>query len=234
MTAPINLMVDFLFVEVLSAPTIDSLKKESSKSSSIGRVLGQASKMARHASVVVSKNALSTLNRLGDMTSKSTKSTESTESNNWSELISTTRVIPPRTKEAHDEAVECANDVINNAKSRLEDRSRLTKSRHEAFLKFQKSHKSDQHRRRTEIPTKPSETRPSLLLNRLSTIFKPSSSFSSSSSSLKNNNNKKKVNGVSMMEMNTNSLFDQLSDDINQQRRLLKKSQQEVFDNLWG
>ena len=231
MTAPINLMVDFLFVEVLSAPTIDSLKKESSKSSSIGRVLGQASKMARHASVVVSKNALSTLNRLGDMTSKSTKSTES---NNWSELISTTRVIPPRTKEAHDEAVECANDVINNAKSRLEDRSRLIKSRHESFLKSQKSHKSDQHRRRTEIPTKPSETRSSLLLNRLSTIFKSSSSFSSSSSSLNNNNNNKKVNGVSMMEMNTNSLFDQLSYDINQQRRLLKRSQQEVFDNLWG
>jgi hypothetical protein len=30
------------------------------------------------------------------------------------------------------------------------------------------------------------------------------------------------------------SVFHQLADDINQQRKLLKRSQQEAFDNVWG
>lgn len=177
MTAPVNLIVDFLFVEVLSAPTIDSLKKESKSSSSpssIQRVFPQASKIIRKASVA----SINTLNKLGNLKSKSNSNSNS---DNWTELISTTRVIPPRTREAHNEAVECANDVISNAKSRLEDRSRMTKSRHETFLKSHTNHKSNQHRRRTDIPTRTSGIRSSsFLLTRLSSILRlPSLSVAS-------------------------------------------------------
>lgn len=241
MTAPVNLIVDFLFVEVLSAPTIDSLKKESKSSSSpssIQRVFPQASKIIRKASVA----SINTLNKLGNLKSKSNSNSNS---DNWTELISTTRVIPPRTREAHNEAVECANDVISNAKSRLEDRSRMTKSRHETFLKSHTNHKSNQHRRRTDIPTRTSGIRSSsFLLTRLSSILRlPSLSVDENNNNTNNTNNHnnntniningRKVN-MSLMEKSVDGVFEQLSYDINQQRRLLKRSQQEVFDNLWG
>lgn len=258
MTAPVNLIVDFLFVEVLSAPTIDSLKKESKSSSSpssIQRVFRQASKIIRKASVA----STNTLNKLGNLKSNSNSNSKSnsnsnsksnSNSDNWTELISTTRVIPPRTREAHNEAVECANDVISNAKSRLEDRSRMTKSRHETFLKSHTNHKSNQHRRRTDIPTRTSGIRSSsFLLTRLSSILRlPSLSVGENNTNTDTNHNNnnhnnntntniningRKVN-MSLMEKSVDGVFEQLSYDINQQRRLLKRSQQEVFDNLWG
>lgn len=225
MTAPVNLVVDFLFVEILSAPTVDSLKKESRSSTSqsrIQKVIGQASKMVRKASVA-SMNTLNNLGKLGNLNSNSPK----TESDNWTELISTTRVIPPRTREAHDEAVECANDVISNAKNRLEDRSRLTKQRHEKFLRSHSSQKSER-RRKTEVPVSNNRTsgvRSSFFSRQLPSMLRLPSSVVENGSNGNNNG---------LMEMSTESLFEQLTNDINQQRRLLKRSQQEVFDNLWG
>lgn len=183
-TAPVNLVVDFLFVDILSAPTIDSLKKESSSrlsSSGLGNMFRRASTAVRKMSVV-SKNAFSRLRGDSEI------------------LMTTTRVIPPRTKEAHDEAMECANDVIELARSRQDHRMKSINIRHSEF----QAKKSERYRK------------------------------GAISKTLKNTTPHPEADNSENVHEKVESLFSQLSNDITQQRKMLKRSQQEMFDNLWG
>jgi hypothetical protein len=225
LTAPVNLIVDFLFVEVISAPTADSLKKESLSSSRlVSRSFAQAfrggaSDAANKAPKTKSKSKSKATNHLGRE--------ESRKSENWTDMITTTRVIPPRTREAHDEAMECANAVIEDAKSRQDRRLTQTKSRHEAFST--RFHKSIRYRntQKTQVSRSGSEG-------------SWSSSLFSSRSRIRNVNPNGNGNGTGNGDVDPNDLVDvesvfrQLTDDINQQRKLLKRSQQEAFDSVWG
>ena len=203
LTAPVNLVVDFLFVEVISAPTIDSMKKEKSHSptsSSVQTVIRRAAHVVRKMSVVSHE-------MLNQFTPKRS------QSETWSDLISTTttRVIPPRTKEAHDEAAECVNEVITTAKSRIDSRNTSMKSRYDSYMESHRKPDRDRNRRPTEeVPTSTTTT----------SILRPS--FTSPISS--------KVKVKSDVEIS----FQQLTFQINQQRKLLKRSQQDGFDTIWG
>ena len=230
MTAPVNLIVDFLFVEVISAPTVQSLKKESSLSSSrfasraFAQVFGGATDAVRKVSAISKTRAKTTCPPLP----LSTVGRESRKSESWTDIasITTTRVIPPRTREAHDEAMECANDVIEDAKSRQDRRLAQMQSRHEVFAT--RSSKSIRSRQ-----TQKSQASPSVG-SRGSTFFF-SSSLSGSRSRVGNGNGS--GNGHvdhADAAVDVDPIFRQLTEDINQQRKLLKRSQQEAFDNLWG
>lgn len=221
LTAPVNLIVDFLFVEVISAPTVQSLKKESSShftSSAFGQVLRRASSAVSRVSVA-SKNTLRKLRRESESIS-----------DNWIDMIATTRVIPPRTREAHEEAMECANDVIEVAKSRQDRRSTLMKSKHEEFAR---SHKSDRSRRHqtpqaSKGPPSSSSSRSSQRTRKSSWLMKSVGGVGNADKDEQQQQQQKQDDA----EMA--SLFQQLTYDIDQQRKLLKRSQQDVFDNLWG
>jgi hypothetical protein len=199
-----------LFVEVISAPTADALKKESSSrlgSSALGRVFHGAKDAVRKMSVV-SKNTLSQFR-------KGSKS----RSDDWTDIITTTRVVPPRTKEAHDEAIDCAQDVIETAKSRQERRSSLMKSRHDEFARSQSQKAEGRHRK---------STRDSKIKHGKQTPISPVSRSRSRLSWLA-----KKGHNVTEV-VDVDPLFEQLTHDINAQRKLLKRSQQDGFDFLWG
>lgn len=194
LTAPVNLIVDFLFVEVISAPTVESLKKESLSSRVNSTAFAQVLRGAAHA-----VRKVSTI-------SKTTPAHQSRKSENWTGMITTTRVIPPRTREAHDEAMECANDVIEDAKLRQDRRLTQTKSRHEKYAA--KSQKSIRFRQKVQVSNSGS---------RGSSIFRIGNGPVDSAETV-----------------DVEPIFRQLTDDINLQRKLLKSNQQEAFDYLWG
>ncbi len=206
LTAPVNLLVDFLFVEIISAPTMDSLKKEQSSlmENSVRKVIGRASTVVRKMSVV-SQSMMKHIQKKTD--SESTLRLEvSDKPDSWKNLISTTRVIPPRTKEAHAEAAECVNDVVSSAKSRMETRNTLMKSRYDSYVG---SHHKIGRQRRTEVEVIPTST-------------------------LLRTHQRERNKSISNVKVDVDGLFERLTFHVNQQRKLLKRSQQDGFDQMWG
>ena len=201
LTAPVNLIVDFLFVEVISAPTMESLKKESLASRANSTAFTQVLQGDAHAVRKVSA------------ISKTIPAHQSRKSENWTGMITTTRVIPPRTREAHDEAMECANDVIEDAKLRQDHRLTQTKSRHEKYAA--KSLQSNRLRQKVQGSVTSG--------SRISSILRVGNG---------DGDGRGPVDSTETVDVEV--IFRQLTDDINLQRKLLKRNQQEAFDYLWG
>lgn len=101
LTAPINLLIDFLFIDILSAPTIESLNK--------------VEKIEERAKIRVGVNR----NRI-ERTTSNTSSQSNEMTNNTSKIIipldfnfKETRVLPPQTHEAQFFASVTSVEVIS-------------------------------------------------------------------------------------------------------------------------
>lgn len=156
--------------------------------------------MLRQASNAVLKVSAMSMNALSKLPTKSRS------------IITTTRVIPPRTREAHDEAMECANDVIEIAKHRQDRRATLLKVQHTEFARSSAT-RSDRYHRKTSNPK----------------TFEPNS-FNVFPSLW----NVEADEGGDRLDEEVESLFSHLSHNINQQRKVLKRDQKELFDHMWG
>jgi hypothetical protein len=136
LTAPINLVIDFLFVDVLSAPSVDDLKMRKQNEMNQSRLSKIASKVGgtvRRASVGAIQVARKRLgvNRTNTRTGSSMQ-------------------IPESTMEAHELAVVSSKDLIEERKgilereqsSRHDNRSQVLLERHQK-KKTTKAHRSD-------------------------------------------------------------------------------------------
>ena len=179
-TAPFNLLVDYLFCDILSAPTADAVKvaAEESMVRKAGRRMSNA---VRRASITVATTATSLKKRMSFLPS-------------WgnSEGVSMTRVLPESTVEAHTMGMQAGamKDIMKNARATMasrEDAQRSTES--QAQANFEKK---------------------SMYMQRMSRA----TSFSDIPT--------------------TERLFLELWEDINLQRRVLKRDEREGFDIVWG
>ena len=199
-TALINLVVDFLFVDILFAPTMNS-STEANKSKSSTNVKSKANNLSPLQSVSRSKESKQgnptregieattagsfpltpvVPNTSGDF-QRVKRLTLSTVGNANLEL-ETTRVLPSSTLEAHQLAKLSVKDII-------EDRVFAIRN---SFVRQETTRRTSSRRR---------------------------ASF---------------MKSIPLNEMSTEDQFVDLSVDIAEQRRELKRNQQEKFDEMWG
>jgi hypothetical protein len=180
-TALINLLVDFLFVDILFAPTMDpKLRKNVLKEipiQSLPPPSEQRPPTTTHPPVPVSLNQPSALSNLKRLTVATMKSSNLN--------LQTTRVLPGTTKEAHTLARLSVRGILSDRISALQD----TILRHD-----------DQRRAIT----------------------------------LKSKSRMRSSHSLSVSGFDVEEQFAELSGDIAEQRKLLKRNQQEKFDELWG
>jgi len=198
-TAPVNLLVDFLFIDVLSAPTVDSLKMKNEVSA--------LSNMARRASMVGANvgRRLSTVGkRVAQVSGDTVKRVTQRNSFVRNTLrIETTRQVPDITAEAQALATVSAAEVMSDARRD-----------HDQNLSLRKEQRS-----------KSSVWKQRMLLEE------------KRKKSMKSSQRKKDGKSYAVPlpdEVTHHDLFLELCVDITEQRRLLKRSQQESFDSMWG
>jgi len=110
-TAPVNLLVDFLFIEILSAPGADAVKIQSRESVMV-RAAQRASAVGRRVSAI-SAEAMNKLRKNVLMKSKSSLDFNS---------IQKTRVVPESMEEAHLLASVSIGDILHNVQEKLNSR----------------------------------------------------------------------------------------------------------------
>lgn len=203
-TAVINLLVDFLFVDILFAPTLDSKKKEvESKEAHFKRGVPTTSVTPSSRSVNDTVNSVTEFRSvvsLGNGSDSHNFGLTRMQSGKFD--LETTRVVPSSTHEAHSLAVLCVKDIIKDRDSEM---------------------KSSQSRRD---------------LNRQSSsLFQQKRSLEKHRSELKVRGESSKVKQNMSLMLDKTAVEDQfvdLSVDIIEQRKVLKRSQQERFDEMWG
>lgn len=190
-TAPVNLLVDFLFCEVLSAPTADSLKIQT-EDTALKRAGRRMSNAVRRASVSVAKTASSFATSI----KRGSRKVSSLQP-------SVTRLMPNTTVEAHALVHSSASikDMMLTAQQsndaiELNRRSTAVRVRRPAMIKG-RAHFS-------EHPTKPED----------GTDMKKFTYYQN--------------------DTDMNETFLELCDDMQAQRRLLKRSEVDAFDMKWG
>lgn len=179
-TAPFNLLVDYLFCDILSAPTADAVKvaAEESVLRKAGRRMSNA---VRRASVSAAKTASAIKSRLSFIPSWGADTG-----------VTMTRVLPESTIEAHTMVMQAGamKDILDNARTSIAD--------------VETSHRSTQSQAQANFEKK------SMYMQRMSRA----TSF----------------NDIPTAER----LFLELWEDLNLQRRVLKRNEREGFDILWG
>lgn len=192
-TALINLVVDFLFVDILFAPTMNSTERETKlspklnqKSSVSKESSGAETKGNQQSTSPPAPNSKSTplTPVMKDSSSQFKRVTRHTltriQSGNLD--LETTRVLPSATLEAHELAKLSVNDIIDDRVSAI----RQTLVRQET-------------QRRAS--------------SRRSVSF---------------------MKNIPLNEMSVDDQFVDLSVDIAEQRKELKRNQQDKFDEMWG
>jgi hypothetical protein len=121
LTAPINLLIDYLFVDILSAPSIDDAKMQQQnelKESRLGRIVKKAGDTVRRASAVTVDAVKVARRRFG--------------ANGAHESIQ----IPETTKEAHELARDSSQQIIQERRDILErERSSRSMNRSESLVR---------------------------------------------------------------------------------------------------
>lgn len=179
-TAPINLLIDYLFVDVLSAPSADDAKLQRQNdlgNSRLGRIVKKAGDTVRRASAVTIDAVKVARRRFGVMGSH--------------EAVQ----IPESTKEAHELARDSSKHIIEQRRDALE---REQSSRH--------VNRSQELVQRQKRATK----------------------YQISEGQLK------RVRDDSDETEELDQLFCEFVVDMNEQRRLLKPSIRDRYDNQWG
>ena len=186
-TAPVNLLVDFLFCEVLSAPTADSLRIQTEETA-MKRAGRRMSNAVRRASVSVAKTASSFVTSIKRGSRKMS-----------SLQPSVTRVMPNTTVEAH-------------------ARLHASESIKEVMLTAQQSNDAIEVNRRSTVAR---VRRPAMVKGRT----RPSEP--------QHDTDMKKFTYY-QNDTDMNETFLELCDDLQAQRRLLKRSEVDAFDTKWG
>jgi hypothetical protein len=204
-TAPVNTLVDFLFIDVLSAPTADLLKVQA-EDTAIKKAFRRASNAAVTAGHNVRKASVATLNalrhRVVPLTQKSSKS-----AGFFSVDIQKTRIVPESTANAYVLASASSVEIVRRASNAIADASRK---------KTMARKSSDVLRRRTRLDAERSRQR--------------EREDKDKSFAVQRRNNLER----SIADKTVDERFVDLSVDISAQRRILKRTQKESFDNSWG
>lgn len=198
-TALINLFVDFLFVDILFAPTIDSSKRDAETISDKG-ISAASKETAGKAlnSVTEVRDKLS----IGDQSNVEPRKFSLTKMQSGKFDLETTRVVPSSTQEAHSLAVLCVKDLIKDRDSEMKSsQSRRDMNRQSSSLLKQK-HSLEKHRGDLKARGESSKVKKSVSLI---------------------------LDKTAVEEQ-----FVDLTVDIIEQRKTLKRSQQERFDEMWG
>jgi len=111
-TAPVNLLVDFLFIEILSAPTADSLKVRN-RESLVKRVARRSSAVGRRVSSV-STQALKSL--------RNSVLRKPRYSFGLTGNVPTTRMVPESAEEAHHIASTSVREILQDVKAKIDTR----------------------------------------------------------------------------------------------------------------
>ncbi len=209
-TAFINLIVDFLFEDILFAPTMDSTKSKKNKD----KVLAQLTETRKMKKVETPKKIEDEKEKEIDTrpTSSTNKNTNPRErererrnqvtpqpqqpintllikmqSGNFD--LETTRVVPSSTQEAHELAAISMKEIMEDQLSDIKRNTMLQESRHKSSLHLKQK---------------------SILVPKKSGVHR------------------------SVDETALEDKFIELTVDIMEQRKSLKRSQQDGFDEMWG
>ena len=192
-TAPVNLLVDFLFCEVLSAPTADSLKIQT-EDTTLKRAGRRMSNAVRRASITASKAAGSVSNAF-KRGSRKLSSIQPT----------VTRLMPNSTVEAH---------ALVHSSASIKDVMQSAQQSNAAI---------ETHRRTTMARVK----RPTVVKG------KPHKSSLHQQLPFSNEIDVKKFSHY-QNDTDMNETFLELCDDVQAQRKLLKRTEVDSFDTKWG
>ena len=220
-TALINLIVDFLFEDILFAPTMDSTKKQKESIISKGINLKESHQKDNNNNNNNNNNNLkdgeieirpeSSPSPSNQSNSKESQSkskskeikiqTRKTLFDNVKEL-ETTRMVPSSTQEAHELAVISVKEIIKDQVSNIKN----------IMMRQESRRKESGH-------------------------LKQKSSLEKYRESLKHRGESQKVKSKanrSIDEVALEEQFIELTVDIVEQRKELKRSQQDGFDEMWG
>lgn len=232
-TALINLIVDFLFEDILSAPTMDSTKKNKSSSISLPSLLSKEKCKEKENNFDENENENigenetrpeSSLSKETQIQSKLKSQKSQLEKPTIDKLnsneikikprktildkikdVETTRLVPSSTQEAHELAVISVKEIIKDQISNIKKNMMNQDSRHKT-----------------------------------STHLKQKSSLEKYRESLKYRGESQKVKSTklrsnrSIDEVALEEQFLELTVDIMEQRKELKRNQQDGFDEMWG
>lgn len=227
-TSPINLLVDFLFLDILSAPTPDSLKLEQQDTA--------MKKIARRVSSMGTDVANAT-RRVGRRISQaSVEAVNVFNQHSGKGQVRRTLNLPESTMEAHIIASTSAVQIVNKARQENESwmsRRNLERTESNVFKKTVNLSQKRQAEKQQYEPTTSQKINQASVSDVDVAVIRPSSptsKISSSSSSLVPTNSLMNVRTPQTIE----SLFTELTVDIIQQRRYLSADEQELFDEMWG
>lgn len=204
-TAPINLLVDYLFVDVLSAPTLDEMKlkkQNEMKQSRLNQMVKKAGETVRRASAVT-VDAIKVAQK------------------NFAVLVAHESMqIPETTIEAHVQAKSFSQELIREKKILIDQElAQINSNRPTSHLNRLKN-------KSTRQPTYISKNIPVKLKNHRS------QENESKSHSKSKSNSKSKSKEEETQELF--HLFGEFVVDLNEQRRALKPSIRDRYDSQWG
>jgi hypothetical protein len=197
--APLNLVLDFLFIDVLSAPSPDIMKAQLAESS-IQRAIRRVSNAARRASAA----SVRVIQSVRDKTT-------SRQSARKTFKVDTTRVVPDTTTDAQVLAVTSLGDILKQTRSELDTQET------ERRQKRNQSHVSKTHDR-LEMRAH----RYTMMADGAHAHVAPS---------------RRDVDAATSAVVTDRKLaeaFSELIVDMTEQRKALKRWQQEAFDAMWG
>lgn len=190
-TAPVNLLVDFLFMEILSAPDADSIKIQAEETV-LKRAGRRMSNAVRRASVTATK----AVGRVASAVKRGSRRLSGIQP-------TVTRVMPESTLAAH---------AIVHSSNSVKDLMQFAQQNNEA---------SENIRRTTMLRIK----RPA--------VVKGKTLIPASSAPLSEEPDTKKFTHY-QTTTDMNEAFLELCDDLQTQRKFLKRGEVERFDALWG
>ncbi|CAE7472509.1 unnamed protein product [Symbiodinium microadriaticum] len=195
-TAPVNLLVDFLFIEVLSAPSPDALKAASAEST-VSRTVQRVSNVGRRVSAAI-------VNTAGNIKVGARKTILGTAAPKFD--VDTTRLVPDAAAEAQILATHSVGNLLDDARSNIDNRENLRRSQRQraSVVKVQKRQEQKQKKYAVLSENSPSKQNLSRMMS------------------------------LSVTDDKLQESFAELCVDMTEQRKVLKRSQQDGFDAMWG
>lgn len=211
-TSPINTLVDFLFIDILSAPTADSLKLD--ELDTVHRLAGVLANFGNSAMTATRKMGRRISQAAQQAAGVILKPTDKPK-------IQTTRTIPPTTLEAQIIASKSAGNIVD--KISQENVHRLTQRKAERVSSIiYKKRQTFIQQRMSIHPTKTasSESQSDQIVPTPAPVSAPTPTSA--------------VITTSTDSSSIEDLFTEFWVDLIEQRKLLPGTEQEYFDEKWG
>ena len=193
-TAPINLLVDFCFIEILSAPSPDTVKAATADTA-MRRTMRRVSNVGRRMSAVAASTAAS-ITRAGRSTILGAPKLN----------VDTTRLVPDAAAEAQMLAAHSVGNLLEDARSNIDNRENLRKAQRQQSSVLKVQQRQEEKQKKYSIMAENSHARQTLM-RRMS---------------------------LGITDEKLKEVFAELCVDMTEQRKVLKRSQQDGFDMMWG